>query len=112
MPTAFKEDLQASVADLVYGESVRIPDELVAASPNTWDPSELITQLRRHFVHVRPVAAARHASPAVFVHKDLADSTHVFLRQEAVLRPLDPPYSGPYKVLGRTRKTMRIAMNG
>jgi hypothetical protein len=54
----------------------------------------------------------RHASPAVFIHKDLADSTHVFLRQDAVHRPLDPPYSGPYKVLARTKKTMRIAMNG
>ena len=25
---------------------------------------------------------------------------------------MDPPYSGPYKVLGRTKKTLLIAMNG
>jgi hypothetical protein len=110
--TAFKEDLQASVAELVYGEPLRIPGELLAASPTTGDPSELITQLRRHFEQLRSVPATRHASPAVFVHKDLADSTHVFLRQNAVRRPLDPPYSGPYKVLARTNKTMRITING
>ena len=112
MRTSFKEDLQASVAELVYGEPLRVPGELLAASPTTRDPSELITQLRRHFEQLRPVPAARHASPAVFVHKDLADSTHVFLRQDAVRRPLDPPYSGPYKVLARTKKTLRIAING
>jgi len=64
------------------------------------------TQLRRHFEQLRPVQVARHASPAVFIHKDLADSTHVFLRQDAVRRPMDPPYSGPHKVLDRTKKTL------
>ena len=55
---------------------------------------------------------ARKLSPAVFVHKGLADTTHVFLRQDAVRRPLDPPYSGPYKDLDRIKKTLLIAMNG
>jgi cleavage and polyadenylation specificity factor subunit 1 len=112
MRTAFKADLQASVAELVYGEPLRIPGELLAASPSPGDPSELITQLRHHCKQLRPVPAARHTSPAVFVHKDLADSTHVFLRQYAVRRPLDPPYIGPYKVLARTQKTVRIVVNG
>jgi hypothetical protein len=112
MRTAFKEDLQESVAEPVYGEPLRIPGELLAASPTTGEPSELITQLGHHFEQLRPVPASRHASPAIFVHKDLADSIHVFLRQHAVRRPLDPPHSDPYKLLGRTKKTMRIAING
>jgi len=33
---------------------------------------------------LRPTPAASHASPATFIHKDLLDSTHVFLRQDAV----------------------------
>jgi hypothetical protein len=57
-----------------------------------------------------PVQAARHASSAVFVHKDLAESTHVFLEKDAVRRPLFPPYSGSYMVLARTKTTLRIAM--
>jgi hypothetical protein len=112
MRTAFKADLQASAAELVYGEPLSIPGEQLAASPSTGDPSELITQLRHHCEQLRPVPATRHTSPAVFVHKDLADSTHVFLRQDAVRRPLDPTYSGPYKVLARTQKTVRIVVNG
>jgi hypothetical protein len=75
--TDIKEDLPASVAELVYGESLLIPGELLAATPITGDPSELITQLRRHFEQLRPVPAVRHTSPPVFVHKDLAESAHV-----------------------------------
>ena len=77
MRTAFKEDLQASVAELVYGEPLRIPGELLAASCTTGDPLEVIAQLRSHFERLRPVPASRHASPAVFVHKDLADYPHL-----------------------------------
>ena len=111
MRTAFKMDLHASVAELVYGETLRIPGEFLAASPTARDQFQVITELRRHF-ELRPVPAARHASPATFIYKDVADSTHVLLRQDAVRRPLDPPYSGPHKVLARTKKTLRITMNG
>jgi hypothetical protein len=112
MRTAFEEDLQASVAELVYREPLRIPGELLAASLTTRDPSELITQLRRHFEQLRDILAARRVSPTVFVHKDLADSTHIFLRQDAVWRPLDPPYSGPHRIVARMTKMLRIAING
>jgi hypothetical protein len=112
MRTAFKEDLQTSVAELVYGEPLRIPGELLAAAPTPRDPPELITRLRRHFERLWLVPAAHHASPAIFVHKDLADSIHIFLRQDAIRRPLDPPYSGPHRILGRMAKTLRIAFNG
>ena len=49
MRTTIKEDLQASVAKLVYGEQLWIPGELLAPSPTTGHPSELMTQLRHHF---------------------------------------------------------------
>jgi len=63
MRTAFKEDLQASVAEFVYGEPLRIPGVLLAASPTTRGPSELITQLCRFIEKLRPVPAVRHTSP-------------------------------------------------
>jgi cleavage and polyadenylation specificity factor subunit 1 len=65
------------------------------------EPAHLITQLRQHMVRLRPVPAERHASPATFVHKDLHNCTHVFLRQNTIRRPLEPPYSGPYQVLSK-----------
>ena len=53
------------------------------------------THLRCYFEQLRPVPAVRHASPAVFNHKDLADSTHVFLRQDVVLAPWTRPTAAP-----------------
>jgi hypothetical protein len=53
---------------------------------------------------LRPTPAARHVSPATFVEKDLRDSTHIFLRQDAIRRALEPPYSGPHKVIAHTDK--------
>jgi cleavage and polyadenylation specificity factor subunit 1 len=109
---AFKEDLQASVADLVYGEPLRVPGELLTPATRTVEPSHVINRLRRHMQRLSPVPAARHASPAAFVHKDLLDSTHVFLQQDATRRALDPPYSGPHEVLSRREKTLQLSVRG
>jgi cleavage and polyadenylation specificity factor subunit 1 len=84
--TSLKADLQVSVAEL------RIPDELLTLTADPVEPAHLITQLRCHMARLRPVPAARHASPATFVHKDLKNCTHVFLRQDATRRALEPPY--------------------
>jgi hypothetical protein len=83
----FKEDLQASVAELVYGEPLRIPGELLTPSANPVDPALLITELRQHMARLRPVPAVCHASPATFVHKDLKKCTHV--------SPIQRPLPGP-----------------
>jgi len=102
--TSYKEDLQSSAAELVYGEPLWVPGEfLVPATPKV-EASIFIQELRHHMDQLRPTPAARHASPATFIHKDLLDSTHVFLRQDAVHRALDPPYSGPHKIIARSDK--------
>jgi hypothetical protein len=110
--TSFKEDLEESAAEIVYGESLRIPDELLTPSANPVDPALLITELRQHMARLRPVPAARHASVATFVHNDLQKCTHVFLRQDATRRALQPPYSDPYQVLSRRDKTLQILVRG
>ena len=67
--TAFREEQQASVAELVYEETLLVPGELLTASPNTGNQFEVVTQLRLQFEQLRPVPAARHASPVVFIQK-------------------------------------------
>jgi hypothetical protein len=104
--TSFKAFLQESVAYLVYGEPLRIPGELLTHTADPVEPAHLITQLRRHMARLRLVPASHHASSARFVHKDLCNCTHVFLRQDATRRVLEPPYSGPCQVLSRREKTL------
>jgi hypothetical protein len=110
--TAYKGDLQTSVAELVYGEPLRIPGELPTSTAEPVDPAHLITELRQHMARLRPVPAARHTSPSTFVHSDLERCTHVFLRQDTTRRALEPPYSGPYQVLSRRVKTLQLLVRG
>jgi hypothetical protein len=107
--TSFKADLQESVAEL---EPVRIPSKLLTPTADPVEPAHLITQLCRHMARLRPVLAARHASPATFVHKDLQSCTYIFLSQDATRRALGPPYSGPYQVLSRREKTLQLLVRG
>ena len=104
--TAFKEDLQSSAAELVYGETLRVTGELlVPASPRV-EPSAFIQQLRRRMDKLRPTPAARYSSPVTSMHRDLTDSTHVFLQQDAIRCALD------HHTAARTDKTFKIVVRG
>jgi hypothetical protein len=91
--TFFKADLQASVA-----EPIAHPVE----------PAYLITQLHQHKAHLRPVPPTLYTNPGTFIHKDLTNCTHVFLREDSTRRVLEPPYSGPYQLLTRKDKTLKL----
>jgi cleavage and polyadenylation specificity factor subunit 1 len=111
--TPFKEeDLQASVPELIYGKPLRIPGKLLAPTAEPVNPVHLITQLRQHMARLRPVPATRHTSPATFMHSDLEKCTHIFICQDTRRRALEPPYSGPYQVLSRRRKTTQLLLRG
>lgn len=42
----------------------------------------------------------------------LSTATHVFIRHDAVRRPLQPPYDGPYPVVKHTDKHFTVDING
>ncbi|XP_050030113.2 uncharacterized protein [Dermacentor andersoni] len=111
----FKPDIQATPAELVYGEPLRLPGEFLAAPPSTTatsDPTDFIARLRRTIAALRPSPAAQHCKTTPFVFKDLATCSHTFLRDDTVRRPLQPPYSGPYQVLRRDDKTFTLHIKG
>jgi len=65
---SYKEELQSSAAEFVYGKSLRVPGELLVPASQKMEASTFIEQLRRHLDQLRPTPAARHASPATFIH--------------------------------------------
>jgi hypothetical protein len=75
------------------------------------EQAHVITQLCQHMARPRLVLAARHASLAAFIHKDLHKCTHIFY-QGATHRVLEPPYSGPYRVLSQGKKTLQLLVRG
>lgn len=113
MRTAWKEDMQCSVAEMVYGEPLRIPGEFFQASyKRTLTQPDFVTELRRHMSNIQPPAASRHSKKSVFVHEDLKSCQHVFVRKDALRGALEPPYTGPYRVTDRTEKIIKIEVNG
>lgn len=107
--TCYKEDLESSSAELVYGEPLRLPGEFFAPpTPGSTDLTDFTTRLRKIVEKIRPTPAAHHNKNKIFIFKDLASCKYVFLRDDRVRGSLQPPYSGPYKVLARGDKTFDI----
>ena len=111
--SSLKVDLQHSPAELVYGASLRLPGELLAPSPAPppCSAQDFASRLKDAMRNLQPVLP-RSSPRKTFVHQDLDTCTHVFVRVDAVRRPLTPPYQGPYRVLRRTRKTVTIDRHG
>lgn len=108
-----KSDLKATTAEMVYGCPLRLPADMIEATPGLLpaDLSEFAERLKQTMADLRP-ALTRKNNRQVFIHKDLASCTHVFVRVDSVRRPLVPPYDGPYEVRRRTDKVYTIFMNG
>jgi cleavage and polyadenylation specificity factor subunit 1 len=106
--STFKEDLQASVAEMVYGEKLRLPGEFFSASKDYVDPASFVGHLRDTFSSLRPVPTSLRSGRTVFVHDALTSCSHIFLRQDKTRSSLQPFYTGPFKVLNRGDKTFTI----
>lgn len=112
--SAYKEDAQASAAELVYGQPMRLPGEFFdPQSDETVDMTTYLSRLRSIIRNLQPSPAARHNSNfKTFIYKDLSSATHVFLRDCTAGGGLKPAYSGPHKVIERGDKVFRIVVNG
>ena len=112
--TALKTDLQCSVAELVYGRTLHLPGEffLQDTSPATGDNSTLLTTLKNAMRTLRAIPPRATSQPYTYVHKDLSTCTHVFVRTDAVRKPLQACYAGPFKVLKRDSKYFTLELNG
>ncbi|XP_060808829.1 uncharacterized protein LOC132903782 [Amyelois transitella] len=111
--SAWKEDIHASAADLVYGEPLRLPGEFLApTSSDIIDYTDFVARLRLHMAKLSPQPTSRHGDKPFYIPKALETADYVFLRQDGYRHPLESPYTGPHKVLERGTKTFRIAVHG
>lgn len=61
---------------------------------------------------MRSVTTAHHGDKKQYVPKELKECKFVFVRNDAVRRPFQPPYKGPYEVVTRQDKGMVLKING
>ena len=111
--TAIKLDLKCSVAEMVYGQALRIPGELfIHPSTYKWDDtSDFIQKLRERMRNVFPTDSRR-SKTDIFIPKDLETCDFVFVRVDRVKTGLQQPYEGPYEILKRTRKFYVLNIKG
>lgn len=98
--SCIKEDLNAYTAQLLYGKTLRIPGKYFDNIDMSADPKFFVEPLRT-FMQNLSVHTSHHYKKKCFVHKDLYTCSHVFLTDDSVKRPLEPPYNGPFRILRR-----------
>ena len=111
--TAIKDDLKCSTAEMVYGTTLRLPGELFISTPSDIpsDPLSYVDTLKELMNQLQYQQPRSPSSNPTFVHKDLTDCTHVFVRNDAKKPPLQPTYNGPFKVVDRKTRHFVIARN-
>lgn len=109
--SAFKADLQATAAQLVYGTSLRLPGTFFINDNVHLDSSTYVQEMMSHMQSLKPVPARHAKNTKIFVSPDLTDCTHVFVRNPEPRRSLQSPYSGPYEVFRKTRKSFIVLRN-
>lgn len=112
---AWKEDIQGTAADMLYGQPLRLPGEFLGlncADTSEDNSAEFVKELRQHLRSLRPTGGTRHGTKKTFVFKDLATTDQVFVRRDSAKQPLQQPYDGPYQVIRRSDKTFTVQING
>ena len=125
--TTLKPDIGASPADLVYGDALALPGDVVQTADPIDDQSQqrqaaLLANLRLEVSRLQPTPTSAHRIPKTFIPGDLATATHVFVRRGGVQPSLSAPYEGPFRVVSRAHpsgyyvrlsqgRTERIALN-
>lgn len=110
--TAYKEDLRASPAEMLYGTALRVPGEFFVTRGAPACPQGFAEKLSQHMQSVRPVPTNHHCDNRAFIFKDLSTCSHVFRRVDTVRRPLEPPYADPYEVVRRVNDRVFIIRIG
>jgi cleavage and polyadenylation specificity factor subunit 1 len=104
-----KEELNASAAELLYGSTLRLPgDFFEAPHKDEMIPANEYVEKLRHFMSKCRYQAPKQQQRRTYLHKDLKECTHVFVRIDAVKRPLQRPYEGPFKVIKKNDKHFTI----
>ena len=100
----------------VTGTSLLMPKLMIDVSStgvedlNNSDIRELAREMSKLDV-INCDQGKSHSLPKSFIPKDLQTCDRVWLRVDRIRRPLQAPYSGPYKVIERMPKHFRIQLS-
>ncbi|XP_008546531.1 uncharacterized protein LOC103570535 [Microplitis demolitor] len=109
--SAWKEDSDATAAEMLYGQPLRLIGKFLtyrASEPDDVNTAMFVKELRHRFQDLQPAHINRHGDKRVFVFKDLATAEHVFILHDGPKKPLQHPYEGPYRVVSKSEKSFVV----
>jgi len=107
--SSVKEDLKYSPAELVYGTTLRLPADIVVEPEGSEIPDQrTYAEALKAKIKSQTSAPTRVTPKESFVPKDLMNCEFVFIRTDAQRKPLQRPYTGPYKVIARNKHTFTL----
>ena len=112
--SAVKERLGRSAAEMIYGTTLRLPGEFTqqyTVDANT-DLENYSDKLRVAMSRLRLCPPRDTPQTNIFQYKEIETCTHVFLQRIAIAPLLTAPYDGPYKVVARSGRVIKILMKG
>ena len=115
--TTLKPDINASPADLVYGEGLAVPGGILPTTPASdaevhQQQQSTLGELRLEVARLQPTQTSAHRRPHVHIPEDLQTATHVFVKRGGVQPALSTPYAGPYRILARGTNTYKLSIPG
>lgn len=96
---SLKEDINRSAAEMVYGKTMKIPGEYFMSEDTIECPEMFVQKLKERMRQVRPLPATNHSRETVFIHGELENCSHVFVRIDRIRRSLEQSYEGPCKII-------------
>lgn len=109
--TTIRLDTGVTAAQMLYGNNIRLPGDFYDVSNvKSCDDSDYVSKLKEVIDEYKPSSRENRSSRRIFVHKDLYTCDYVFVRNDAVRKPFQPPYDGPYRVISRTDKVFCVQL--
>ena len=112
--TVLQKTKSFSPSEMIYGTTLRLPGEFTkqyTVDANT-DLENFSDKPRVAMSRLRLCPPRDTQQHNIFQFKEIATCTHVFLRRIAIAPPLTAPYDGPYKVVARSGRVMKILVKG
>ena len=112
--SAVKEDLHCIAAELVYSTTLCLTGEFFNSTghTDTPDPATRIAQLKVSLQRLWGSPIRKQPQQKTYVSKDIVSITHVLVHHDAICKPLQLPYDGPYYVLKRANKHYTLDIAG
>jgi cleavage and polyadenylation specificity factor subunit 1 len=111
--SSIPKDFEFSVSEVMFGQAMRLPADLIQDN-NEADvqPFSYTKDLIHCMKEIRPRQINHHHRENIFIHKDMSSTTHCFVRNDMVRKPLTHNYKGPFKICSRNEKTATLDIDG